>query len=110
METATGSPKASKPPEASKTLESPLRLPAFRRFVVANVVSASGSAMAPIALAYSVIEEGGGAGSLGVVLAVNTVPTILFLLMGGLFADRWSRSRILFLGNLAAAGAQGRWP
>ncbi|WKE69028.1 MFS transporter [Streptomyces sp. WP-1] len=107
METATGSPKASKPPEAPKTLESPLRLPAFRRFVAANVISASGSAMAPLALAYSVIEEGGGAGALGLVLAVNTVPTILFLLMGGLFADRWSRSRILFLGNLAAAGAQG---
>ncbi|WP_237553737.1 MFS transporter, partial [Streptomyces sp. SID6137] len=82
-------------------------LPAFRRFVVANLISAAGSAMAPLALAYSVIEEGGGAGSLGVVLAVNTVPTILFLLMGGLFADRWSRSRILFVGNLVAAGAQG---
>jgi MFS family permease len=63
--------------------------------------------MAPLALAYAVIDQGGGAGSLGVVLATNTVPTIVFLLMGGVFADRLSRSRILFLGNLLAAGAQG---
>ncbi|MFD0391961.1 MFS transporter [Streptomyces nogalater] len=63
--------------------------------------------MAPLALAYSVIQQGGGAGSLGLVLATNTVPTIVFLLMGGLFADRLSRSRLLFAGNLLAAGAQG---
>lgn len=91
-------------PQVSST---PLKTAAFRRFVSANLISAAGSAMAPLALAYSVIEQGGGAGSLGLVLATNTVPTIVFLLVGGLFADRLSRSRILFLGNLLAAGAQG---
>ncbi|MGW1954053.1 MFS transporter [Streptomyces sp. NPDC001920] len=85
----------------------PLRTAAFRRFLVANLVSATGSAMAPLALAYSVIGEGGGAGDLGLVLATNTVPTVLFLLVGGVLADRLSRSRMLFLGNLAAAAAQG---
>ncbi len=85
----------------------PLRIAAFRRFVTASLVSATGSAMAPLALAYSVIEEGGGAGALGVVLATNTVPTVVFLLVGGVLADRVSRSRLLFLGNLLAATAQG---
>ncbi|MEU7380914.1 MULTISPECIES: MFS transporter [unclassified Streptomyces] len=94
-------------PESTTTVRTPLRLAAFRRFVLANLISATGSAMAPLALAYSVIEQGGGAGSLGLVLATNTVPTIVFLLAGGVFADRLSRSRILFLGNLLAAGAQG---
>lgn len=93
--------------ESPTITTTPLRIAAFRRFVSANLISATGSAMAPLALAYSVIEQGGGAGSLGVVLAANTVPTIVFLLVGGLFADRLSRSRILFLGNLLAAGAQG---
>ncbi|MFE0252998.1 MFS transporter [Streptomyces sp. NPDC059010] len=79
----------------------------FRRFVTASLISATGSAMAPLALAYSVIEQGGGAGALGVVLATNTVPTVVFLLMGGVLADRMSRSRLLFLGNLLAAAAQG---
>ncbi|MFD7621276.1 MFS transporter [Streptomyces sp. NPDC059802] len=85
----------------------PLQVPAFRRFVLANLVSATGSAMAPIALAYAVIGQGGGAGSLGVVLATNSVPTIVFTVAGGVLADRLSRSRILFLGNLLAAAAQG---
>ncbi|MEV6026047.1 MFS transporter [Streptomyces sp. NPDC052036] len=85
----------------------PLSVPAFRRFGLASLVSATGSAMAPLALAYSVIGEGAGAGSLGLVLALNTVPTIAFLLVGGVLADRLSGSRILFLGNLLAAAAQG---
>lgn len=85
----------------------PLRNAGFRRFVGANLISATGSAMAPLALAYSVIDAGGGPGSLGLVLATNTVPTIVFLLAGGLLADRLSRSRMLFLGNLLAALAQG---
>jgi MFS family permease len=89
------------------TRMAPLRIAAFRRFVCADLVSATGSAMAPLALAYAVIGQGGGAGELGLVLATNTVPTIVFLLVGGVLADRLSRSRILFLGNLLAAAAQG---
>ncbi|MFE0865890.1 MFS transporter [Streptomyces rochei] len=92
------------PPKPIRAL---LRIATFRRFAAANLISATGSAMAPLALAYAVIEQGGGAGSLGVVLATNTVPTIVFLLAGGLFADRLSRSLLLFVGNLLAAGAQG---
>ncbi|MGW2657240.1 MFS transporter [Streptomyces sp. NPDC001478] len=84
----------------------PLRIPAFRRFLLAHLVSATGSAMAPVALAFAVIGQGGGAGSLGVVLTANTVPTLVFLLVGGVLADRTSRSRILFAGNLGAGAAQ----
>ncbi|MEU6509040.1 MFS transporter [Streptomyces sp. NPDC046942] len=92
--------------EAPPIKNGPWGVVAFRRFMSAHLISATGSAMAPLALAYSVIERGGGAGSLGLVLATNTVPTIVFLLAGGVLADRLSRSRILFVGNLVAAGAQ----
>ena len=85
----------------------PLRSAAFRRYVTASLISATGSAMAPLALAYAVIDQGGGARALGVVLATNTVPIVVFLLVGGVLADRVSRSRLLFLGNLLAATAQG---
>jgi hypothetical protein len=37
--------------KASTDHTTPLRIPAFRRFVLANLVSATGSAMAPLALA-----------------------------------------------------------
>ncbi|MEV8452354.1 MFS transporter [Streptomyces sp. NPDC052095] len=95
------------PATGAAAVPTPLRIPAFRRFLLANLVSTTGSAMAPLALAYAVIGQGGGAGSLGTVLATNSVPTIVFLLAGGVLADRFSRSRILFLGNLLAALAQG---
>ncbi|MEU2250301.1 MFS transporter [Streptomyces sp. NPDC019224] len=91
------------PPSAAG---SPLQLPAFRRFLLAHLVSAAGSAMAPVALAFAVIGQGGGAWSLGIVLTANTVPALVFLLVGGVLADRVSRSRILFLGNLGAGVAQ----
>ncbi|GHJ35363.1 MFS transporter [Streptomyces sp. TS71-3] len=84
----------------------PLRLPAFRRYLLANVVSATGSAMAPLALAYAVLDAGGGAVSLGVVLTTSTVPAIVFALAGGVLADRLSRSRLLFVGNVLAGVAQ----
>ncbi|MFH8289137.1 MFS transporter [Streptomyces sp. NPDC018059] len=93
-------------PPAAPRPRSPLRLAAFRRFLLAQLVSATGSAMAPLALAYAVIGAGGGAGALGVVLAANTVPTVAFLLVGGVLADRLSRSRLLFGGNVLAAVAQ----
>jgi MFS family permease len=92
--------------ESPTTTVTPWGIAPFRRFLSAQLISVTGSAMAPLALAYSVIEQGGGAGSLGLVLATNTVPMIVFLLAGGVFADRLSRSRLLFLGNLLAAAAQ----
>ncbi len=53
----------------------PLRaFPAYRRFLTARLVSQSGSSMAPIALAFAVLQIGGGAGALGSVLAVSLVP------------------------------------
>ncbi|MEV0259068.1 MFS transporter [Streptomyces sp. NPDC050732] len=105
--TTTEATPGDTPPAPATPAPSPLRLPAFRRFLLAQVVSAAGSAMAPLALAYAVIGAGGGAGALGLVLATNTVPTVVFLLVGGVLADRLSRSRLLFLGNLLAAAAQG---
>lgn len=101
---AVGVDHPSEPPPPA--VGSPLRLPVFRRFLLANLISATGSAMAPVALAFAVIGQGGGAWSLGVVLTANTVPSLLFLLVGGVLADRVSRSRLLFLGNLGAGGAQ----
>ncbi len=42
--------------------------------------------MAPIALAFAVLEIGGSPTDLGIVLAVGTVPQIALFLFGG-----WSR-------------------
>ncbi len=86
---------------------SPLGEPRFARYYAARVVSTAGSAMAPIALAFAVLEVSPSAGALGLVLAARTVPMVLFLLVGGVVADRFSRSRVLITSNLLSALTQG---
>ncbi|MFF5307616.1 hypothetical protein ACFY5F_50590 [Streptomyces sp. NPDC013161] len=51
--------------------------------------------MVPIGLAFAVLNLGGGATGLGLVLAAGVVPQILLLLIGGVVADRWSRATLM---------------
>ncbi len=56
-----------------------------------------------IALAWWVLEETGSAAAMGGVLAASAIPELLFLLIGGLAVDRFSRAGIL-LGTDIARG------
>ena len=86
---------------------SPLRQAGFRWFFTGQTVSLLGSAMAPVALAFAVLDASGRAGDLGVVLAVRMVPLLGFLLIGGAVADRLPRRAVLVVSNLGAAVTQG---
>jgi MFS family permease len=46
-------------------------------------------------LAFAVIEIGGGASGVGVVLASFTVSQVVFILFGGVWADRLPRNRVM---------------
>ena len=85
----------------------PLRLPNFRWFFLANGVNLLGSTMAPVALAFAVLEVSDSASALGIVLAANTIPMVLFLLFGGVIADRLPRVLVLRVGAIALAATQG---
>jgi MFS family permease len=61
--------------------------------------------MAPIALAFGVLEFG-SATDLGIVLAATWIPQIVFILVGGVWADRVSRSLLMVGANLLSAAAQ----
>jgi MFS family permease len=84
----------------------PLRAPRFAWFYAARVVSTVGSTMAPIALAFAVLDITDSASALGVVLAARTLPMVLFLLVGGVVADRFPRATVLITANLLAALTQ----
>lgn len=58
--------------------------------------------MTTLALALAVLQVGAGPRDLGVILAAGTIPTLLFLLVGGAVADRFSRKRLLVGTNLAS--------
>ncbi|MFI6686635.1 MFS transporter [Streptomyces sp. NPDC050485] len=83
-----------------------LRHRPFRVFVTARLISMSGSAMAPVALAFTVLGFDSHPASLAIVLASNTVPQLVLLLVGGVVADGFSRQRLIVIGNLIPALTQ----
>jgi MFS family permease len=77
----------------------------FARYIAAVVVSHVGGGMATVALAFAVLGFGTPT-DLGIVLLSREVPMIVFLLLGGVFADRLSRRTILVTTDLIKGTAQ----
>lgn len=80
-----------------------------RRFALllsARTLSVLGSAFAPVALAFGVLGlPGATAATLSVVLTAETVPMIVFILFGGVLADRLPRKWVMMAGeSLMAVG------
>ncbi len=90
----------------TRTSLAPLRVPSFRWYFVAKMVDLSGSYMAPVALAFAVLEVSDSPTALGIVLAANSIPMVIFLLLGGVIADRLPRLLILRWGNVVAGLTQ----
>ena len=84
----------------------PLRESNFRWYFAARLVNVAGSMMAPVALAFAVLETSDSASALGSVLAANTIPLVVFLLIGGVIADRFDRALVMRTCNLAAGISQ----
>ncbi|CAG7571494.1 putative MFS family arabinose efflux permease [Barrientosiimonas humi] len=79
----------------------------FRWFFIARTVSRTGSSMAPVALAFAVLEVEQKAVALGLVMAARTTATIVFLLVGGVVSDRFSRRVVLQVSHVLTALTQG---
>lgn len=66
--------------------------------------SALGDGLVPVALAFAIIGQlHGGAGSLGLVLAVSSVARVAFTLIGGVWADRLPRRAVMVACDLVRA-------
>jgi len=85
----------------------PLRRPKFGWFFAGRITSLLGSSMAPVALAFAVLDASNSPNDLGVVLAANLVPHLLLLLVGGATADRFCRRTVLVVANIGSALTQG---
>jgi MFS family permease len=84
----------------------PLAERPFRLLFLGRFVSFVGSAFAPVAIAFAVLEVG-SASDLGLVLAANMLPTVVFVLVGGVIADRLPRHALLVASNVVSGVAQG---
>jgi hypothetical protein len=84
----------------------PLRHPLFRRLVAARTITVLGNAVAPLALAFAVLDLTGSVTTLGLVVGVRSVANVAFLLLGGVIADRFPRQRVLVWSSLGSGLSQ----
>ena len=78
-----------------------------RIFISARFVSLLGSAIAPIALVFAVLDVSDQASAVGIVLAARSIPNIVFLLVGGVISDRLPRNLVLVVANTVSGLTQG---
>jgi MFS family permease len=79
----------------------------FRLLYAGQAVSVVGDALFPVALAFAVLDLGGSAAELGLVLAAQGVPLAVLVLFAGVWADRLPRRWMMFASDLGRAAAQG---
>ena len=83
----------------------PLREANFRRFIAANLIDSAGSWATAVAIGFGVLARG-TATDLGLVFLAREIPLIVFVLAGGVWADRWRRRSILVGSNVASCASQ----
>ena len=84
-----------------------LRTREFRLLFGGQAVSVLGDRMAVVALAFAVLEIGGSASEVGLVLAAGTFPLVATVLAGGVVADRVSRRSVMVVADLVRVVSQG---
>jgi MFS family permease len=78
----------------------------FRLLWLGQTGSAIGDALVGVALAFAVLEVGGGAADLGLVFAAFAVPRVVLTLAGGVWSDRLPRQRVMVACDVVRAMAQ----
>ena len=78
----------------------------FRLLFIGRTISLFGSAFAPIALAFAVIALTGSPADLGYVLSAYMLAHIVFLLAGGVWADRLPRHLVMVTSDILSGASQ----
>jgi hypothetical protein len=84
----------------------PLRERAFAWYYASRFVNMLGNVMAGIALTFAVLDLSGSASDLGLVMAARMTPMVVLMLWGGVIADRFSRTTVIQVSNVASGLTQ----
>jgi MFS family permease len=84
----------------------PLTEPQFRLLFFGRAVSFLGNAVAPVALAFAVLDLTGSKSDLGLLLAARSLPQVVFILVGGAFADRLPRHHVMVASSVVSGLSQ----
>lgn len=85
----------------------PLREQPFRMLLGGRAVDYFGNALAPIALAFAVLDITGSVSALGIVVGARSLALVLLLLFGGVLADRLPRPVVLVGSSVLSGLTQG---
>ena len=80
-----------------------LRVRNYRLFVAGQLVSVTGTWMQTVAQNWLVLTLTGSGVALGVTVALQFLPTLLFGMWGGLVADRFDKRRVLIVTQVVPA-------
>ncbi len=106
---------------AGRTTFAALSVPNYRRYISGQAISLSGTWMQMAAQSWLVLTLSGSATTLGVIVALQTLPVLLLGPYGGVVADRVDKRRLmialqaamglqaLILGLLTISGAVTLW-
>jgi MFS family permease len=78
----------------------------LRRFLGGYAATMLGTTMTPVALTFAVLDRGGDAGDVGLVLTAESVPLVLLLLAGGVISDRLPRRWVMVVADVVRACTQ----
>ena len=84
----------------------PLREPQFRLLWIGQTTSAVGDSLIPLAIAFAVLHLGGSATGIGLVLAAFSLPRVLLILVGGVWADRLPRQLVMLSSDVVRGGVE----
>jgi MFS family permease len=76
-----------------------LSFPAYRALLISGILTVLAMSAFPIALAVTVLDAGGSATTLGLILAVRVLSGVLMAPIGGVWVDRLPRRTILILAD-----------
>ena len=76
-----------------------LSFPAYRALLISGILTVIAMSAFPIALAVTVLDAGGSATTLGIILAVRVLSGVVMAPVGGVWADRLPRRTILILAD-----------
>ena len=83
-----------------------LREPEYRKLFLGQATSVVGIMFTIVALPFAVLDIGGTATDIGIVEASNLVPLAIFLLIGGVWADRLPRQKVMLVADVVRFGLQ----
>jgi MFS family permease len=84
----------------------PLRSRNFQLFLACDVVSMAGTSIATVAVPFAVLSIHGSGSDVGYVATAALLPMIIFLLLGGVVADRLPRHQVMVAADLLQGAAQ----